>query len=204
MSNYDEFSARRRSRRHRRRSGELDDQWAAADENDIYDDGVEIEDLAVSYAWDDEENPRHREDQLAGRREPEEDADASTGPYDTGSGPRADLGPLPDSARRLRSRPRPPGLDARRNRYERVAAYGDSPSFQKSRENMVERVISGLGFSDPYHPPDVRKPKRGEELAPSLLGNIPFWGFVILTILGFAAVVAVLLACLSVLVLFGN
>ena len=47
-------------RRRRQRKGEHDDAWAAADEDDFYDDGVEIEDLAAGYVWDDKQRERGR------------------------------------------------------------------------------------------------------------------------------------------------
>lgn len=88
---YDSPPSRRRRRAYRRES-EFDDAWAAADEDDAYDDAVEIEDLAAGYLWEDR-------DRLGMERDTPDDRPVA-------------LGPLPPSARRLRARRRPP-RDAR-------------------------------------------------------------------------------------------
>jgi len=80
----------RKRRRARWRESELDDAWAAADEDDAYDDAVELEDLAAGYVWEDR-------DRLGVERDPLDDQ-----PDERPAG----LGPLPASPRRGRLRRR--------------------------------------------------------------------------------------------------
>lgn len=80
----------RKRRRARWRESELDDAWAAADEDDAYDDAVELEDLAAGYVWEDRDRLGVEPDPLDGQ--PDERP--------------AGLGPLPVSPRRGRPRRR--------------------------------------------------------------------------------------------------
>jgi len=94
MSEYDpgdlyEPPPPRKRRRPYLRENELDDAWAAAAEDDAFDDAVEIEDLAAGYVWDDR-------DRLGVER------DSADVPGDLPPG----LGPLPPSTRRARPRRR--------------------------------------------------------------------------------------------------
>jgi hypothetical protein len=81
---YEPPPPRKRRRRSYLRENELDDAWAAAAEDDAFDDAVEIEDLAAGYVWDDR-------DRLGVERD---SADDDSGDLPSG------LGPLPPSARR--------------------------------------------------------------------------------------------------------
>jgi hypothetical protein len=199
---YDDYARRREQRRRKRRYSEYDDQWAAASEDDIYDGDVHIEDLAGGYVWDEEARRRSQSD---------DDLDAPLDPSlsdvygPTPIHPDAqNLGPLPPSADRLRDRNRVPRPEYVRSRYDRSMAYPNSPSFQRSRQNPVERVWTHLGFSEPYRPPDIRKAKPGDYDASSgPFSHLPFWGVMVLVTLGFGALIATLLACLSLLVLLG-
>ncbi len=81
---YDTPPPRKRRRRARWRESELDDAWAAADEDDAYDDALELEDLAAGYVWEDRDRLGVEPDPLDGQ--PDERP--------------AGLGPLPVSPRR--------------------------------------------------------------------------------------------------------
>jgi hypothetical protein len=131
---------RKRRRRSYLRESELDDAWAAAAEDDAFDDAVEIEDLAAGYVWEDR-------DRLGVERDPPAD--------DPGDSP-AGLGPLPPSVRRGRPR---------------------------------RRAASLARAALPQPDPDP---------APSP-GGMPFWGILLLVILGIGALIAFGLACVFVL-----
>jgi len=165
-----------RRRRRRRTEDDIDDAWAAADEDDIPDEGVEIEELAVGYVEDPE--------QLEMRRD---DDDLETG----------DLGPLPPNAERLTRRRTEPRPERIRERYDRTQAYSNSPSFRRSKQNLFDRafsLFSGGSLGDVDAGPEA----RDTDYVPGPLSNIPFWGILILVVLAVVAVLVVVLACVSI------
>ncbi|MBN1200868.1 MAG: hypothetical protein JXJ20_03330 [Anaerolineae bacterium] len=182
---YEDRRANRRSRRRRQRSDEFDDAWAAANENDIPDDNVEIEDLASGYVLDETGQIDRNQDLY------DDDEDSTT---DTSS-----LGPLPPSARRLSKRKPVPYHERVRQRYDRSEAYAHSPSYQKSKRNVVERLLSPLDSSPHYTVP--QKPKRDPNFTPGPLGSTPYWAILILVTLGFVAFAVLVLALVSILLL---
>lgn len=101
-------------------------------------------------------------------------------PTYTGSG--AGLGPTPTSPRR----PRPHQVLTRqeriRRRYDPRTLYPDSPSYQRHQGASFASTGSGSPAGGP-------------------LAQLPFWGILMLVILGVAALGAVVLACASVLLL---
>ncbi|MBN1679460.1 MAG: hypothetical protein JW966_04160 [Anaerolineae bacterium] len=187
---YDNNQARRRRRR--RHESEYDDAWAAAFEDDIPDDHVEVEDLAAGYTWDE---PRRYDD-----GDPDSFLDAD-GDMVEPTMDVSDLGPLPSSYQRLANRRHGARSRLPQGRYDRSAAYPNSPSFHEKRKPRLERTIDRMAGGDPYMPA-LGKPKNNAAQMPGMFAHIPFWGIVLLVVLAFAACGATAFACISVLTLF--
>jgi hypothetical protein len=160
-----------RRRRPYRRESEFDDAWAAADEDDVYDDHVEIEDLAAGYLWEERDRYGVEQDEPASRRQP-------------------DLGPLPPSAQRFYERRHVSRRNLPHQTVDRDQLYANSPSYRKSQRNTIDRALARLDTDD--------------SRLPGVLSHIPFWGILLLVLLGFVALLVAILAFVSVfLVLFG-
>jgi hypothetical protein len=163
---YDEY---KRRRRRFEQGSDADDAWAAADEDDIPDESVDIEDLAAGYV-DESERP----DMAHNTRPPVRYTDSG-------------LGPLPPSAQRATQRRSTPRESRIQKWYDRSQIYTDSPSYHQSQQNPIDRVLSPLN-GDAHVPGQGRDPYR----QPGVLGHIPLWGIVILVILGLMALFAVI------------
>lgn len=177
---YDPEPPRRRPAEYRRES-ETDDAWAAADENDLDDPGVEIEDLAAGYQWEDQDR--------YGVRPPHHPASGDYRPDPLApDDPASDLGPLPESVRRVRQRTSPAPRSAR---AASQTPYPDSPTYSRDTGGPERREIF---YTTPGVPrPALPRPAYGP---PS---GIPFWQILLLVILGMAALLAVAVACGAVL-----
>ncbi len=136
-----------RRRRRRREWNEQDDAWAAADEDDFYDDGVEIEDLAAGYLWDDEKL----------------DPDSPPVP-DWHDG--ENWSPPVERARE-RSRSRHPRYN-RGAQVDRDNVYSRSPTYYRDR---MKRGEYGEFHSDNYNDAPPGKAKHGYTPAESLPGS---------------------------------
>jgi hypothetical protein len=189
MDGYDPGDLNDDSRRRRKRRGqlpenELDDQWAAA--NDEADHHAGLEDLASEYVYE----PMS----LDGTAEPVEHDNDSIVEDEV------DLGPLPPSARRLSQRPIGPRQERVKKRFDRSRAYADSPSYHRDAQNPLERLLSLFGGESLLSGPESDSPKlkRGMEDLPVSSSHIPFWGILVVVILALAAVMVTVLACVSV------
>jgi hypothetical protein len=167
---------RQQRRRNRQLDEELDDAWAAANEDDIPDHQVEIEDLASGYVEDPDKLEMDQRDE--------------------GDLPGADLGPLPPSARRLAQRRDIPRETRIRERYNRDNAYANSPSFHRSRQHPLDRAFSRLSGDDLIAQAQPHDPHPGR------LGHFPFWGILLLVVLGIIALFVVALVMASILAIF--
>ena len=161
-----------RRRRPYRRESEVDDAWAAADEDDVYDHDVEIEDLAAGYLWEDRDRYGvEQEDETTSPRQP-------------------DLGPLPPSAQRFYERRHVSRRKLPHQAVDRAQLYANSPSYHKSQRNTFDRALARLDID--------------ESRMPGVLSHLPFWGILLLVLLGFVSLLVAILAFVSVfLVLFG-
>ncbi|HEX3051785.1 MAG TPA: hypothetical protein VHP83_14095 [Aggregatilineaceae bacterium] len=171
-SPFDDYDQRRRRSRRRRTENEIDDAWAAADQDDLYDDAAEIEDLAAGYVDDRLRPPRDsmNTEQISLR----------------------DLGPIKGAARRLQERTRhqPPRQERIRRHYDPEEAYADSPSYQANKRNILDRVLDPISGEINYTP---SKPKRG--VPSNARPPLPVWGIAMLVILGLVALLVVVFAC---------
>jgi len=166
----DRDTDRRRRRRARDfQESEFEDAWAAADSDDIPDHHVEIEDLASGYVYDESE-----------RRYGEEE--------DIPSVP--DLGPLPQSARRLTGRK--PREERLQSRYDLNQVYAGSPSYKRKR-GLIGKMFSGMTGEDPMMP--HLKAKRDPDYQPGFLSTLPFWAILILVFMGFTMALISVLVC---------
>lgn len=178
-------------RRRRQRYGAADDGWAAANEDDLDDDGVEIEDLAPGYVDYEQDGRRYDDD---------DGSDWTPPPYSR----RMRARDYPADRRSRHEREprsgRKPRADAR-SRYERRSPYGDNRTYHRDRASR--------GEYGEYHGEYPAKSKR--ELTRTdypaeygLLGNmrgIPFWQILLVVVLAVFALFAAALACASILFL---
>ncbi len=181
-------------RRRRQRYDAADDGWAAADEDDLDDDGVEIEDLAPGYV-------DHEQD---GRRYDDDGSDWTPPPY---SRRRARDYPA-DRRSRYDREPRggrKPRAESR-SRYGHRSPYGDNRTYHRDRASR--------GEYGEYHDerrygeyPAKRKRESDRTDYPAdygLLGGmqgIPFWQILLVVSLAVFALFAAALACASILFL---
>jgi len=171
-SPYDDYDQRRRRSRRRRMENEIDDAWAAADQDDLYDDAAEIEDLAAGYIDD--------------RLRPPADS------MNTEQIELRDLGPIKGAARRLQERTRrQPSREERiRRRYDPEEAYADSPSYHANKRNILDRVLDPISGEINY---SSSKPKRG--VPNGARPPLSLWVIVMLVIFGLVALLVVVFAC---------
>jgi hypothetical protein len=183
MSDYDPGApyddSRPRKRGGYRREDEEDDAWAAAEDDDIPDDNVAIDDLAGYYVPD--SNKLDQDDFPMAAADPTDDDG---------------LGPLPPSAKRLKQRSTIPRETRIRERYSRSQAYSDSPSFRRSQRNPINWMRSQWSGGDLAEPFRAR---RDPNYQPGLLSHIPFWGILILVMLGLVALLVMVLALAALL-----
>ncbi|MBI5959853.1 MAG: hypothetical protein HY866_14020 [Chloroflexi bacterium] len=136
MSDYDPGDlvdpAPRRKRRH---FDEVEDVWAAAEEDDLADPGVEIEDLAAGYHWEDRDR--------YGLEDPPDPTQTNLSAPPPARRPRTPRGELVS------------GRTARR--YDRDRLYSDSPSYQRDQD---QRRRTPQRFERPIDLPSAR-PQRG-------------------------------------------
>lgn len=168
---------RRRSRGH---WDHPDDAWAAAHEDAAPpDDGLEAEDFAAGYVGGDD----------PARRDVDDDA----------------WNPFPDTERMRRLREQAEQRPTRelriRNRYDRSQIYARSPSYRRSQQGLPERA-GPMSADDFFRPPDTR-PQSALNLSVDvpIVDGIPYWGVLILVILGIVAVLGVALAIAALVVL---
>lgn len=163
---------RRRRRRRARdlQESEFDDAWSAANEDDISDHLLEIEDLASGYVYDETER-RYGDDESPNV---------------------PDLGPLPPSAQRLSGRRRQPREERIKNRYDPRQAYAESPSY-RSKRGIINKVLSGITGEEPVMP--SMQPRRNPDFQPGFLSTLPFWAILILVFMGFTIALISVLVC---------
>lgn len=174
----DSRRARRRQRNQMWRDNEIDNAWAAADSDDVPDDAVELEDLAAGYVDED----------VTKERTANED-DLPLLP---------DLGPLPESARMVNQRRRTAGPVKLDEQTTRDAAYARSPTYHKKKrsQNAVDRFL-GQMIGDSEQTNISRELVRNPG---GVLSRLPFWGILILVILAITSMMAVILACATMVV----
>ncbi|MBN1565222.1 MAG: hypothetical protein JXA10_15360 [Anaerolineae bacterium] len=112
-------------RRRRQSRGEQDDAWAAADEEDFYDDGADIEDYAAGYV----DHERTRQQERADAPENWQDGEQWS-----------------SSVNRARAR----GQYPRRANYDRDAVYGRSPTHYRDRMKRGEYGEYHTAHRAPY------------------------------------------------------
>lgn len=157
--------------RRRRRLSEQDDAWAAADQDDLADDGVEIEDLAAGYGWED----RDRYGQ-----EPPDD--------ESGDLPPSMATPLP---RRTSLPHRPMAAQ----RYDRDYALRRGASYHRDQARRGE-FGEYYGPVTPPAPKPVRKARP--DTFTWIPRGLPYWQVLLLVVLSVVALLACVLACASV------